>query len=433
MYFNGTQLDWIAMKGTTTGKADVYLDDALKGTVDLSAASATYQLKVWSTGPIAAGVHKFSIVWNTGNAAGKYITLDRVDVQGSLVYPAPTITSLSPKTGSTAGGTSVTINGAGFADISEVTFDGASVPYTLNSPTKITATAPAHATGTVRVQVTTAAGTTPDTSADDFTYSVAPPTTRVDVPALTTGGLTTSGTWAAYTSASAYGGSYLRSSTSGAYAVITFKGTELDWITMKGTTGAKADIYVDGVLATPTPLDLYASPAVYQQNLWSTGTLADGYHTVKIVRDAASASGRYLTLDAVEIAGSLLGPTRIEETSPFFTFNPAAWTVGSTTLASGGAYRSTNAAGAYVTFSFTGVGFKLLAKPAPSYGNLTVTIDGVSQSVSLYSSATTYKKVVLTAFLAPGTHTVTITRLGTKSSSSTGYTVDLDAVDLFGS
>jgi hypothetical protein len=57
----------------------------------------------------------------------------------------------------------------------------------------------------------------------------------------------------------------------------------------------------------------------------------------------------------------------------------------------------------------------------------------VSQTVSLYSSATTYKKVVLTAFLAPGTHTVTITRLGTKSSSSTGYTVDLDAVDLFGS
>jgi hypothetical protein len=91
-----------------------------------------------------------------------------------------------------------------------------------------------------------------------------------------------------------------------------------------------------------------------------------------------------------------------------------------------------NTAGAYASFSFTGVGFRLIGKTASSYGNLTVTIDGVSQTVSLYSSATTYKKTVLIKFLAPGAHTVKIARAGTKSTSSTGYTIDLDAIDLWG-
>ena len=38
IYFSGTRLDWIAMKGTSTGKADVYLDDVFQKTVDLAAS-----------------------------------------------------------------------------------------------------------------------------------------------------------------------------------------------------------------------------------------------------------------------------------------------------------------------------------------------------------------------------------------------------------
>jgi hypothetical protein len=438
VYFNGTQLDWIAMKGTTTGKADVYLDDEFQTTVDLSAASAAYKVNVWSSGTLESGVHKFTIAWNTGNTAGKYITLDRVDVAGSLIYGPPAITSLSPASGSPAGGTIVTISGSGFSGLSgasAVQFGGQNAQsYTVNSPTKITATAPAHGVGSVRVQVTTPSGTTPDTAADDFTYAETPPTTRTEAPAASSGGFTYSGTWTAFASASASGGSYTRSATTGAYVLICFKGTQLDWITLKGTTGAKADIYVDGSLVKAATVDLYASPAVYQQNVWSTGVLPDGYHTVKIVRSAASVTGRYLTVDAVEVAGNLTAPLHAEETDAHLTFSPVmtSWTLGSTTSASGGTYRYINTSGAYLSFSFTGVGFKLTCKTAPSYGNLTVTIDGVAQTVSLYSSVTTYKKVVLTKFLTPGPHTVKIARAGTKSTSSTGYTIDLDAIDLFG-
>jgi hypothetical protein len=39
--------------------------------------------------------------------------------------------------------------------------------------------------------------------------------------------------------------------------------------------------------------------------IWSTATLTNGVHTVRIVRSTASATGEYLTLDAVDIWGTI--------------------------------------------------------------------------------------------------------------------------------
>jgi hypothetical protein len=89
--------------------------------------------------------------------------------------PAPTITAsgVSPNTGSTSGGTTVTITGTGFTGVTTaVTFGGTAANFTVNSLTQITATTPAHAAGTVDVTVTTGAGTATATAA--FTY-VPPP------------------------------------------------------------------------------------------------------------------------------------------------------------------------------------------------------------------------------------------------------------------
>ena len=62
--FTGTRLDWIAMTGTTTGIAEVYLDGATlpTATISLVAASAVYQVKVWSTNTLPYGVHTVRIV-----------------------------------------------------------------------------------------------------------------------------------------------------------------------------------------------------------------------------------------------------------------------------------------------------------------------------------------------------------------------------------
>ncbi len=78
------RFDWIATIGTTLAKADVSLDGVSKGTINLAATAVAYQQNVWNTGFLAPGVHTVVIKWNTTNAAGKYISIDRADVWGAL-------------------------------------------------------------------------------------------------------------------------------------------------------------------------------------------------------------------------------------------------------------------------------------------------------------------------------------------------------------
>ena len=81
----------------------------------------------------------------------------------------PTILSVSPNTGPSAGGTDVTITGTNFTGVTTgVTFGGTAASFTVNSLTQITATTPVHAAGVVDVTVTTGAGTATATAA--FTY-----------------------------------------------------------------------------------------------------------------------------------------------------------------------------------------------------------------------------------------------------------------------
>src|ERR1035438_5170828 len=68
---------------------------------------------------------------------------------------APTVTSVSPNSGSTAGGAAVTITGTNFASGATGTFRGTEATHgEVASSTTITATTPAHAAGTVTVTVT---------------------------------------------------------------------------------------------------------------------------------------------------------------------------------------------------------------------------------------------------------------------------------------
>jgi len=83
---------------------------------------------------------------------------------------APCVTSVSPKSGPTAGGTSVTISGMNFTGATAVKFGtAAGTGVVVTSATSITATSPAG-TGTVNVTVTTPAGTSPTSPFDRFKY-----------------------------------------------------------------------------------------------------------------------------------------------------------------------------------------------------------------------------------------------------------------------
>ena len=86
-------------------------------------------------------------------------------------FAPPTVTNLNPNTGPPGGGTTVTITGTSFFGASAVSFGGNPATFIFNSPTQLTATAPAG-TGTVDVRVTAAGGTSAITAADRFTYAV---------------------------------------------------------------------------------------------------------------------------------------------------------------------------------------------------------------------------------------------------------------------
>src|SRR5204863_2154972 len=103
--------------------------------------------------------------------------------------PPPTVSAISPTSGTTAGGTSVTITGTAFQSGASVTFGGAAATnISVVSSTTITATTAAHAAGAVNVVVTNTDGQS-GTLSNGFTYSAgAPALTSVSPNSGTTAG-----------------------------------------------------------------------------------------------------------------------------------------------------------------------------------------------------------------------------------------------------
>jgi IPT/TIG domain len=92
------------------------------------------------------------------------------------------VKSVSPNNGAFVGGAPVIITGSGFTGATSVDFGSYSAgTFTVNSQHKISAIVPAG-TGTVDVTVTTPEGTSPTSSADQFSYVASPPTVTRVVP-----------------------------------------------------------------------------------------------------------------------------------------------------------------------------------------------------------------------------------------------------------
>jgi len=111
------------------------------------------------------------------------------------------------------------------------------------------------------------------------------------------------GSWDSVAQTLASWGSYARSSTPGALATVYFRGTRLDWTAVKGLTTGVADVYLDGV--KKATVDLVAPESTYRVNAWSSGSLPEGNHMVEIVRSSSNASDKRLTLDALDVWGTI--------------------------------------------------------------------------------------------------------------------------------
>ncbi len=116
------------------------------------------------------------------NNQGVPSTAAFVLLNGSGSAPAPTVTSVSPNSGSIDGGTAVTITGANFVSGATLTVGGtAATDVTVVSSTSITATTPAHSAGAANVVVTNSDGQSGALSSG-YTYGNPAPTVTAVSP-----------------------------------------------------------------------------------------------------------------------------------------------------------------------------------------------------------------------------------------------------------
>ena len=86
----------------------------------------------------------------------------------------PSITSVTPSAGPSAGGTPVVIAGTNLGSLTSVEFGTVSAQIASMSTSSVTVISPAHAVGTVDITAKNASGTSSVNSADLFTYSDTP-------------------------------------------------------------------------------------------------------------------------------------------------------------------------------------------------------------------------------------------------------------------
>jgi hypothetical protein len=247
------------------------------------------------------------------------------------------------------------------------------------------------------------------------------------------------GPWTSASTWSASGGSLYSTATTGAAALVNFKGPEVKLFAKTAPWYGQARVALDGDWATAELVDFYSPTTLYKQPVYTKTGLSPGAHTlaIKCIGEKNLAStGLSISLDAIDTGYLTQAPqtTRFQQDNAAIAYT-GAWTPSAITWsASGGSYITANATGAQVTVNFTGSYLAWVAKTAPWYGKAQLKLDGgPAFQVDLYSATTGWKKQVYnTGLLTAGPHTLSIQWLGTKNTRSGGTTISVDAFDILG-
>src|SRR5439155_15996357 len=156
---------------------------------------------------------------------------------------------------------------------------------------------------------------------------------------------------------------------------------------------------------------------------WDTTTASNGSHTLTAVaRDAAgnSATSTPVTVTVSNAPPAPAAVKRDEETDPSVSFGPGWIRDGGLFGWIGGRAMESQTPGDQATFAFTGTSVTWLGMRGPDSGIARVSIDGVfvSQIAMFARSYEVHVPVFVAKNLANGTHTLTITVTGLKSTDS---------------
>ena len=286
---------------------------------------------------------------------------------GTTTGTQPTISTVSPNTGSAAGGTSVTINGSGFIPGVTVSFGG--VPATnvnVVSSTQITLTAPSGAVGAVPVTVTSPYGFFGGLSSG-FTYLVATPqlTSVAPTEGLLVGGtpITITGSGFVVGATVTIGGQPVRN-------VAVTSPTSITGVTPPGVPGTAVVLVTNpgGLIAgLATGFTYSATAAPPSSSLVvagvspASGPMAGG--TLVTISGQGFAAGAIVTIGGVPATNvTVLGPTQILASTPAASVAGAATVV--VTINNFGNALS----GAFTYTSATGGGTTTTPPPAQASG-----------------------------------------------------------------
>ena len=161
----------------------------ITGTNFLSGATVTFGGSAATNVSVVSGTSITAKTPSHGGGAVNVVVKNSDGQTGTLnggysyANPAPTVSSVSPNSGSSGGATGVTITGTNFLSGATVSFGGtAAANVTVVSSTSITAKTPTHATGAVNVVVTNSDGQS-GTLSNGYTYVNTAPTVASLTPA----------------------------------------------------------------------------------------------------------------------------------------------------------------------------------------------------------------------------------------------------------
>lgn len=391
---------------TLTGSGFTGTTSVLFGSAPAATFTVDSDTQISAKVPAGSGTVTVTVTNPLGTSGGK-----------SYDYTTtPTISSVSPSGGPTAGGNTVTINGNGFSSATSVLFDATpATSFSVISNTQITAVVPAGSVGKVNVQVITSTGLATRTNA--YTYA--------DGPEIAT---------IAPASGPTSGGN-----------VITISGANFDSTSSVTFGGAAASFTVvnSSTLSVVAPSASSGSVDVVVTNAGGSATASDGYTYVTAPgagpfspNQGPMSGGTFVTFNGTNFTNAIsvtVGGkpvTILSNTPTSITFNtPAGAGVADVTVTTAGG--SSTSAGAFYYLPAPVV-TGLSASAGPSAGGNTITISGVNlttaSSVTFGSNSATPTiindstiSVVVPASGFSGSTYVTVTTAGGVATASTSY------------
>lgn len=296
--FYGKAARLIAPRNTGYGKAHIYVDGAFRATVDMAHTTLLRQQVIYETDLLPEGLHVIRIE----AAEAKYVFVDAVQaMEASELSPrlsgvtaGPLLAGMPIAASSSKDGMLYLVPDATEPALSAIAAAGAGPggrQVGVTADVYGTLDTAGLAAGLYRVYAADSLG---NLSAGSAAIAIVDPAMESvdDRDAI----VRYAGGWTVYEHAGHWGGTVVVNRTPGDYVEIPFYGASGVLLAPRNTNYGQARLYVDGVYRET--IDLYHPSLLRQQEVFHTGPLTEGLHTLRI----ETVENKYAAFDALLVS-----------------------------------------------------------------------------------------------------------------------------------